>query len=142
MFIERLWEENPELLIKAIKKICNIDEDLAKAISFDGVDKNGNLKFSAQYSVDYCKVYLNDFYIQGEEYEERGLTRHTRMIFDSSNWMKFMYNVYGDKYAMQYISKRNQKLDKFMADYEEKYNNETRKMLSEMGFEAIKGQTK
>ena len=142
MYIEKLWEEKPELVLKAIKKIANIDEDVAKELSFKGVNEKGNLKFGAGNINGYCTIFVNDFRFEGEKYVDWGGASSTRMISESIEWMKFMYKVFGDKYAMQYISKRNQQLDKFMADYEEKYNAQTKKVLDGMGFEVTKGQTK
>lgn len=141
-FVKDLWGKNPELVIKAIKKVCNIDEELAKSLSFERIDENGGLKFRAKYVFDYCDICVGDFYMGGTEYIDRGPVRTTRILSNSIGWMEFMYSVYGDKYAMQYITERNKKLDKYMAEYEENYNNQTRKVLAQMGFGNSKGQTK
>lgn len=132
-FVEDLWEKNPELLTKAVKKIFNIKEERGDSIKFEDL-RNGELvfHFKKQMDVYSTTILLRDFEVYG------------RKINDSymPAWMRFMYKVYGDKYAMQYISYRNKELDKYMAKYEEKYNSLTRRVLDEMGFEATKGQTK
>lgn len=145
MFIEKLWEKNPELVIKAIKKICDIDEDLAKELAFQGVDENGYLKFGVRNVRGYCRIYVNDFCLKGDKYIDMGGVRSTHMLSNSVDWMKFMYKIYGDKYVMKYISQRNQQLDEYMAEYEEKYNKQTINMLSELGikkYQDIQNQTK
>ena len=53
-----------------------------------------------------------------------------------------MFAGYGEAYAMQYVSNRNKQLDKFMAEYEQKYNNQTKTSLDEMGFKLDMEQTK
>ena len=134
MFIEKLWQENPSLVLKAIKKIADMDIELAKELSFHGVDEKGYLKFGVGNINGYCTVHVSDFSFQGSKSADWGGVVNTRTISNSADWMKFMYKVFGKEYAMQYISKRNQEFDKFMAEYEEKYNNVTNTMLDEMGY--------
>jgi len=141
-FVKDLWEKNPELVIKAIIKVGKIDEELAKRLSFKGIDEKGSLEFGAHRSFDYCNVCVGDFNISGTEYIDRGGVRNTRFISNSVGWMKFLYSVYDDKFALQFISQRNQQLDKFMAEYEEKYNEETRHVLDKMGYGINKDHTK
>ena len=142
VFVKDLWEKNPELMLKIIKEISNIDEELAKELSFKGINERGNLEFGATHLFSYCNIYVNDFMIGGTEYLDHGSVRRTKLINESISWKKSMYEIYGDKYVMRYISQRNLKLDKFMAEYEEKYNNETKAVLDEIGFNSSKGQTK
>ena len=83
------------------------------------------------------KIYLGDFWISTVRSTPYKANNECAL-----KWVKFMYNVYGDKYALQYIAYRNRELDKFMAEYEEKFNRETRKVLDEMGFGKEQSQTK
>lgn len=122
MFIEKLWEEKPELVIKAVKKIFDVREERGDSLKFIQLS-NGALRFEKH---GHCSfgIVLTDFEIYGQRVNNGY----------NIKWTQFMYNVYGDKYAMQYISYRNQQLDKFMTEYEDNYNKETRKVLDEMGF--------
>ena len=136
MFIEELWEKYPEQTINVIKKITKL-----KDYSFEYVEfENNCLKFDVYDDEDAeykFTIYVSDFYMNVctsvEDYE---ISKQT------IQWIKFMYSIYGNKYALQYISKRNQQLDKFMAEYDEKHNNQTRKVLEEIGFQSNKGKTK
>lgn len=133
MFVEKLWEEQPDLVVKAIKKVWDIREERGDTLEFIKI-REGEIIFQkhARYSYYEHSIIIRDFEVYANKvnnsYEPK--------------WVKFMYKVYGDKYAIQYISHRNKQLDKFMAEYEEKYNKETRKVLDDMGFQASKGLTK
>ena len=142
IFVKDLWEKNPKWMLKTIKEVSNIDEELARKLSFKGINERGNLEFGATHLSSFCNIYVNDFMIGGTEYLDHSSVRHTNLINKNITWMKSMYEIYGDKYVMRYISQRNLKLDKFMAEYEEKYNNETKTVLDEIGFNSSKGQTK
>ena len=135
-FVEDLWENNPELVIKAIKKICLVNEKWGDKLSFVKIDDDGELIFKKTGRSTFF-IIVNDFSIRttdsGKNYQNSPM---------SIAWVKFMFNICGDKYAMQYISHRNKQLDKFMAEYEQEYNNQTREVLKEMGFELNNGQTK
>lgn len=89
---------------------------------------NSTLKFT-KYGRVKNFIFVGDFYIRttysGKDYEDSII---------SEKWRTFMYDQFGSAYAVQFISQRNQQLDKFMADYEEKYNAQTRNMLDKMGF--------
>lgn len=135
-FVKDFWKKNPELMLQTIKEISNIeDEELAKRIAFQGLDERGCLKFSATHLFNYCNIYVNDFMMEGTEYLDHGSVRHTNIINKNISWMKSMYDIYGDKYVMKYISQRNQKLDNYISKYEEKYNNETQQVLDKIGFD-------
>ena len=136
MFIEDLWEKCPEQTENAIKKICNLNEKWGDRLEFERI-KNGALIFK-KYGRALDLIVVNDFSIRASSYSSNDYETSTT----NTAWIRFMYSIYGNKYAMQYISHRNQQLDRFMAEYEEKYNKETREMLDKMGFEATKGQTK
>lgn len=134
-FVEQLWEKNPELVEKQVKNICRVNEMYGDEFYFNKAS-NGVLKFEVRGRA-VRNIYVGDFAIRttysDADYENSPL---------SSQWRSFMYGIYDKPYAMQYISKRNQQLDKFMADYEEKYNAQTRKTLDQMGFELDNGHIK
>ena len=133
-FVEQLWEKNPELVEKQVINICRIEEKYGDELHFV-VMSNGVLKFEVRGRA-LRNIQVGDFSIRvtgDADYENSPR---------SSKWRSFMYGIYDKPYAMQYISKRNQQLDKFMADYEEKYNAQTRKILVQMGFELDNGHTK
>lgn len=135
-FVEDLWEKFPEQTINAIKKICLVNEKWGDKLSFLKIDEDGELIFKKTGRSTFF-IMVNDFSIRttdsGKNYQDSPM---------SIAWVKFMFSIYSKKYALQYISRRNMQLDKFMAEYEEKYNAETRKVLDVMGFEVNKGQTK
>ena len=126
MFVEDLWEKNPELFKKGLSEVLDVDKE--RLVN----DKKGN---------GYLRFGIKSLY--GKGYEDGVIVNDYKIRFmqDKSRpeivdfWVKFMYEIYGDKYAMGFISQRNQQLDKFMADYEEKYNAKTRQMLDVMGFD-------
>ena len=134
-FVEDLWGKNPKLIENQIKNICAIKEMYGDELCFDNMT-NGVLKFEVHGRV-LRNIQVGDFAIRttftDEDYENSQL---------SKQWRSFMFSQFGNPYAMQYISKRNQKLDRFMAEYEEKYNNQTRNVLKEMGFELVSNRTK
>lgn len=135
MYIEKLWEQNPKMVERAVKSIFNLREDWGDSLEFKKIEDNVLIFFKDGRSRE--NIYLSDFWIS--------TVRSIPYKADNElalKWVKFMYNVYGDKYALQYISYRNQELDKFMAEYEENYNNQTRKVLAQIGFGKEKGQTK
>ena len=136
MFVEDLWEQNPELVIKAIKKICRVEEEkFGDRLEF--VEQaNGVLKFKV-YGRCQRFIEVNNFSIRTSYSDDN---YENSLI--SSKWRRFMYACYGEAYAMQYISKRNLQLDKFMAEYEQKYNKQTQTSLDEMGFKLDREQTK
>ena len=140
MFIERLWKENPKLTKEAIKKIFKIDTVTGDGIEFYGIKDDAIVigMYKSLYSIvsdEDVIARINDFEVLDNCF---GMSRE---IY-TEQWMKFMYKVFGDEYAIQYISQRNQQLDKFMAEYEEKFNRETRKVLDEMGFGKAQSQIK
>ena len=130
MFIEKLWEEKPELVIKAVKKVWDIREERGDSLKFVQ-EGNGELRFE-KYGHCSFGIVLTDFEVYGCKPNSRY----------NIEWMKFMHKVFGDKYLYHYIAYRNNKLDKYMAEYEEQYNEETRTVLDKIGFQANKGQTK
>ena len=97
MFIEKLWEENPELVETAVKDIFSVREDWDDGIEFKKIEDNA-LVFN-RYGHVGGNIYLGDFWV--------GTVR--LMPYKANNecalkWVKFMYNVYGDKYALQQYS--------------------------------------
>lgn len=128
MFIEDLWDKDPELVIKTIKKICNLNEKWGDRLEFERIE-NATLTFK-KYGRALDFIVVKDFSIRASSYSSNDYETSTA----NTAWVKFMYEIYGDKYAMRFISQRNQQLDKFMADYEEKYNAQTRNMLDKMDF--------
>ncbi len=130
MFIENLWEEKPEMVTKAIKKIFDIREERGDSLEFTQAG-NGALRFE-KYGHCSFGIVLTDFEVYGS----------TVNSGYNIKWLKFMYNVYGDKYALQYISHRNKALDKFVEEYKDNYNQKTKIVLDEIGFDVNKGITK
>jgi len=132
MFIEKLWEENPELITKAVKKIFEVREDRGDSLKFVCIG-NGALRFE-KYGHCSFGIVLTDFEVYGQD------VNSGRNI----KWMKFMKSVLGEKYLYYFIAYRNNKLDKFMAEYEDNYNKETKKVLAELGMnvEDTQNQTK
>lgn len=135
MFIEDLWEKFPEQTEDMIKKICGVKEELGDELYFDEL-VNGVLKFT-KYGKVNTFIQVRDFDIRttysGKDYANSPL---------SIEWMKFMKSVYGKKYLYHYIAHRNEQLDKFMARYEAEYNNQTEKVLDELGLETSNTKTK
>ncbi len=130
MFIEKLWEENPELVIKAVKKIFDVREEKGDRLEFVEAG-NGALRFK-KYGHCSFGIVLTDFEVYGQNINSGYNVK----------WMKFIYNEFGDVYIYQYIAYRNSKLDKFMAEYENKFNDETVKTINQLGFEMNNGKTK
>ena len=133
-FVEDLWEKNPVEIIKKITEICLINKNWGDKLYFVKIDDDGELIFK---KTGRCTMFIivNNFSIRTTESDKN--YEHSPM---SEVWRNFMFDIYGDSYAMQFISQRNLQLDKFMAQYEDNYNSETRLMLDEMGFNY--GQTK
>lgn len=133
MFIEKLWNENPELVKKAVIKIFDIKEERGDSLEFVAVNA-GSLQF-IKYGHNPYSINLGDF----EVYTFHNNNRHT------ISWLKFMYKVFGDKYINEYITYRNNCLDQFMRDYETKYTNDTIDALAELGikkYQDMQNQTK
>ena len=141
MFIEKLWQQNPKTVEDMLKRICELRDEKGDKIEHKGL-KNGYMHFDVSNEDDDYQfdLYVNDFKISVSTIcEEHKATKY------DVRWMKFMYKIYGDEYAMQYISHRNKQLDKFMHDYEQKYNKQTVSILAEMGdkkYQDMQNQTK
>ena len=133
MFVEKLWEEKPELVLKAIKKIASVDEELVKDLSFKGVDEKGALIFGVGNIYGFCTIYVKDFSFQGNASRDWGGLVQTRMIGENVEWMKFMYKVFGEEYIEKYITLRNHELDKEMYQLEKKHTNATINVLAKIG---------
>lgn len=129
-FVEDLWEKNPVEVIKKITEICQINKNWGDKLHFVKIDDDGELIFKKT-GRSTMFIIVNSFHIRttesGKNYEYSPL---------SEAWRNFMFDAYGHKYAIQFISQRNLQLDK----YEDNYNSETRLMLDKMGFNY--GQTK
>ncbi len=128
MFIEKLWKENPELVKKAIKKICEIDDDAT--FGFKRIDENGKIEFINNGSFYLIKVsdFNIDVCVRSKFIDVENLT---------IRWMKFMKSVFGDKYVYHYIAKRNSEYDEFIAKYNQDFGNKTQRVLEEIGFEYL-----
>jgi len=138
MFIEKLWEENPELVIKAIKKIYNVREEKGDSLKFEKFE-NGILSF-IKYGHDCHSIHLSDFGISSIY-----LIPYKSDTIYAKQWIKFMYKVYGEEYIEEYITYRNNQLDEFMAEYEKNYTNETINVLANLGikkYQDMQNQTK
>ncbi|MFQ6723704.1 MAG: hypothetical protein ACLRFE_00015 [Clostridia bacterium] len=121
MFIEDLWEKFPEQTINAVKKIFDIREERGDSLEFKQAN-NGALRFE-KYGHCSFGIVLTDFEVYGQQVNSGY----------NIKWLKFMKSVFGKKYLYYYIAYRNEKLDKFMAEYEADYNNQTKKVLAELG---------
>ena len=135
MFIEKLWEENSELVIKVVKRIFGINEERGDTFKFEK-SENGVLNFSV-FGRECCNIYVSDFDI--------GTIYSIPFKVDSAisiRWLKFMYKTFGDKYIYHFIAHRNNELDKFIAAYEEEYNDQTKKILNGIGFNVNNDKTK
>ena len=132
MFIEELWKRNPELVKKAVKKVCRIDEKSGNNFDFRCVDENGNLEF--------VKFGSSPFTVKISDYDVEVAFNHgySSLPTFSIRWMKFMKEIYGDKYIYNYIDHRNKELEKYNKNFKQKTN----KILEELGFETYKYQTK
>ena len=138
MFIEKLWEEKPKFVEKATKKILGINEDVGERIEAGIVEKDC-LIFDVynEYDEFEYNVFLKDFSVR-----ITGLCDNGTIEKFNTRWIKFMYNVFGDKYALQYIAHRNKRLDEYMAKYKNTYENQTAEMLDIIGFDVNKLNTK
>ena len=123
MFIEKLWEKNPELVIDEIKNIFNVKEERGDSLHFVGAG-NGALRFSKNGHHTFT-IFVRDFEVFGCKADSK------RNI----EWIQFMHKVCGDRYVYYYISHRNKELDKLVEEFKNKYNNQTRNVLVEVGFE-------
>lgn len=121
MFIEDLWEKHPEQTINAIKKIFDVREERGDNLKFVCIG-NGALRFE-KYGHCSFGILLTDFQAYGQDVNSRY----------NIAWLKFMTSVYGKKYVSAFISHRNNVLDRYMAEYEENYNQQTNNILDELG---------
>ena len=126
MFIEDAWKKNPEFIINTIKKLCHVREEYGDTLEFKNLHK-GVLEFQ---KLGHVSTFINvsDFAIRtsysGENFETSPL---------SIQWMKEMTNAIGPQYIFQFIAQRNKQLDKFLAEYEKKYNAETKEIVTKLG---------
>lgn len=131
MFIEKLWEENPKLVSKEIKRIFSIIEETDDNFYFFEFDK-GHIVFIKLGEVT-TRISVGDFDIRtsysGDNYAQSSF---------SIEWMKFMKNMFGDKYLSEFIDYRNRQLDLYMAKYEKQYTNQTKEVLAKLGVEKYK----
>ncbi len=136
MFIERLWKENSKLAKETIKKIFNIDTVTGDGIEFYGI-KDGAITVGMYKSL-YSMVSDEDVIARINDFEVLDNCFGMSREMYTERWMKFMYKVFGDEYIDEYITLRNNKLDKFMREYERKYTNETISILANLGVEKYK----
>ena len=121
MYIEELWKEKPDLTIKAVKKIWDIREDRGDSLKFVGIS-NGALTF-AKYGHHSFSIIIKDF----EVYDCKPNSKY------NIEWIKFMKSVFGGMYVYRYLEYRNKKLDKFIEEYKNDYDKETKEILVELG---------
>ena len=121
MFIEELWEKFPEQTINAIKKIFDIREERGDTLEFKQAS-NGALRFE-KYGHCSFGIVLTDFEVYG----------HKVNSGYNINWLKFMKSVFGGVYVYRYLEYRNKKLDKFIEEYKNDYDKETKEILVELG---------
>jgi len=131
MFIEELWDKNPELVEKAVKKIYYNYGEMGNDIEFVGHTnvvyvfvKHGNTPFS---------IYVRDFDIHAS-FESKEQCVDSDMTIE---WMKFMKRIFGDKYMYHYIAYRNKLLDR----YAERFNRTTKGVLKDLGFDVTATKT-
>ena len=158
MFIEKLIEENPELVKKAVRKFCKIDEkikeeyrnreDVYEFIIYS--HGSGVFYIDGRYSSDGwthdMKVSMEDFCISYTDDTQKGGTSfcqcHPTVV--KTEWMKFMNKACGDKYIQKFIELRNRGLKKCEARYKsagkaiEKYKYETERLLLDLGIDTNK----
>jgi len=115
MFIEKLWEQYPEVMEKQIKKICGINESKGDTFGFIGADK-GVLKF-AKYGTSSFEVFVEDFDIKLSFFGSKPVC-----IPNSEEWRVFMTKVYGNNYVHKYISARKTELKNYVNKFEEETN--------------------
>ena len=132
MFVEKLWEKNPEKVTEVVKSICRINEDIGDRFGFRGVNENGELEF-VKFGLSSFTVRVSDYNI---ELAFNGSYSTTPPL--SIEWMRFMKEVFGDKYLYHYIAYRNNEIDK----YNKNFAQQTNKVLDELGFDVTKGVTK
>ncbi|MBQ3502314.1 MAG: hypothetical protein IJA72_01450 [Clostridia bacterium] len=135
MFIEKLWEEKPELVVKEVKKIFGVNKEKGDRLKFKKLE-NGVLTF-VKYGHDGFNVYVNDFSVSTINAIPYKL--ETKQVKD---WMSFMFDEFGDEYIYEFLSHRNNQLDKFKAEFESNFNNETMNAINQLGFRMDKGNTK
>jgi len=158
MFVEKLIKENPELVKRAVRKICKIDEKIAEEYRDSKYacevriysTGSGTFFIDRYYSSDdwthRIKVRLEDFCISYTDDTEKGKIEFVECGFNvvKTEWMKFMYKLYGDKYIQAFIEFRNRGLKNCESRYKsagkaiEKYKDETQNILAELGIELCK----
>lgn len=133
MFVEKLWEQNSELVIKAVTKIFDIRQERGDSLEFVAASDT---------SLQFVKYGHNPFSIDLRDFEIYTFHNNSKYTI---NWLKFMHKVFGDKYVDAYITYRNNQLDRFMHNYEIKYTNDTINALAELGikkYQDMQNQTK
>ncbi|MBE5735878.1 MAG: hypothetical protein E7356_00765 [Clostridiales bacterium] len=152
MFIEKLLEQNPELVKKAVGNICKIDEMVAeeyrgwKDVCQFKINSHGSGVFyiDGSYSSDGwthdMKIWLDDFSISYSDDTKKGRASfyqcHPTVV--TTEWMKFMHKACGDQYLQAFIELRARGRKKLESRYKsagraiEKYNKETEDILAEM----------
>ena len=131
MFIEELWEKDPELVKKALKKVFNVNEKAGDRLDFSGM-KDGVLS-CAKYGEQFYEVAVSDY-----EISVALMNRYSKCDKLSKRWFKFMYNAVGDMYVYHYMAHRNEELDKIV----DRHKKETATMLETVAFNPSKSKTK
>lgn len=129
MFIEELWNKNPELVLKAIHEICKINDKYGEKLYFEGKTKKG-FKFGVYNGRHLYSVYISDFAIEWNEYEDMGLINHSYYNHYIVEWMKFMCKIYGDRYVQAFESYRNTLRDLYIQKYEQQFDKQTETIVS------------
>ena len=126
MFIEKLWNTNPELVENEIKKLFGVKEDRGERFYFVDCVK-GRLIFVKK-SDFVTRIGVNDFDVytsySGENYGYSSL---------SIDWMKFMKNIFGEKYLEEFMIYRDNQVVEYIEKYKQYHSMQTNKVLAELG---------
>lgn len=134
-FIEDLWERKPKAVIAKVEEIFDVREEMGDRLKFKKLE-NGVLTF-VKYGHNGFNIYVNDFSVSTINTIPYKLD--SRYVND---WMDFMFDEFGDEYIYEFLSHRNNQLDRFKAELENNFNNETMNAINRLGFRMDKGQTR
>ena len=127
MFIEKLWNTNPELVENEIKKLFGVKEDRGERFYF--VDCVKGRLFFVKKSDFVTRIGVNDFDVctsySGDNY---GYS-----LASSVEWMKFMKNIFGEKYLEEFMLYRDNQFIEYIEKYKQYHGMQTNKVLAELG---------
>jgi hypothetical protein len=104
IFIERLWEKEPNLVKTKVASICTFREDEARFFTMIGTARlNGNpgIVFREKGMGRAKDIFVGDFeikYLTDVEFNSEDKT---------AEWLKFMHSIFGEEYVSGYIDNRN-----------------------------------